>query len=54
MEGAEFKSTLERLYLTPVHYTGEQYAVHLREKWAATEKMLTEMGIIKEAATQPY
>jgi hypothetical protein len=26
----------------------------IKEKWGRTEKMFVEIGIIKEAATQPY
>jgi tripartite-type tricarboxylate transporter receptor subunit TctC len=53
METPEFKSAQEKLYLNPIHYDSKEYERHLKEKWARTEKMFKETGIIKEAATQP-
>jgi tripartite-type tricarboxylate transporter receptor subunit TctC len=54
METPEFKTAQEKLYLNPIYYDSKQYERHLQEKWIRTEKMLREVGIIKEAATQPY
>ena len=53
-ESPEFKTTLAKLYLTPVFIGSKDYEQHLKEKWVKTEKMFKDMGIIKEAATQPY
>ncbi len=53
METAEFKAAQKKLYLNPVHYVGKEYEQHLKEKWTQTEKLFKEIGIIKEAATQP-
>jgi tripartite-type tricarboxylate transporter receptor subunit TctC len=52
-ETPEFKTALEKLYLTPVFIGAKDYDQHLKEKWVSTEKMFKETGIIKEAATQP-
>ncbi len=52
-ETPEFKTALEKLYLTPVFMGSREYDQHLKEKWVRTEKMFKETGIIKEAATQP-
>jgi tripartite-type tricarboxylate transporter receptor subunit TctC len=54
METPEFKTALEKLYLSPVFLDSKGYDQHLKEKWGKTEKMFKELGIIKEAATQPY
>jgi len=53
-ETPEFKTALEQLYLTPILIKSKEYDLHLKEKWVLTEKMFKEIGIIKEAATQPY
>ncbi len=53
-EQPEFKTLLGKLYLTPAYMGSKEYDQHLKEKWGKTEKMFKEMGIIKEAATQPY
>jgi tripartite-type tricarboxylate transporter receptor subunit TctC len=53
-ETPEFKTAVEKLYLTPILIKSKEYDLHLKEKWARTEKMFKEIGIIKEAATQPY
>jgi tripartite-type tricarboxylate transporter receptor subunit TctC len=52
-ETPEFKTTLEKLYLTTVFINSKDYDQHLKDKWVRTEKMFKETGIIKEAATQP-
>jgi tripartite-type tricarboxylate transporter receptor subunit TctC len=54
METQEFKTTRERLYLSPVSYNSKQFEQHLKEYWAKEEKMLKDVGVIKEPATQPY
>jgi tripartite-type tricarboxylate transporter receptor subunit TctC len=53
-ETPEFKTTLEKLYLTPVFINSKEYDQHLKEKWVRTEKMFKDTGIISEAATYPY
>jgi tripartite-type tricarboxylate transporter receptor subunit TctC len=53
-ETVEFKSALEKLFLSPIFMDSKEYDQHLKEKWGRTEKMFKETGIIKEAATQPY
>jgi tripartite-type tricarboxylate transporter receptor subunit TctC len=50
----EFKGAQEKLYLNPLHYDSKEFGRHLEEKWVRTEKRFKELGIIKEAATQPY
>jgi tripartite-type tricarboxylate transporter receptor subunit TctC len=52
-ETAEFKSAVEKLYLTPVWMGNQEYDKHLKDKWVRTEKLFKQTGIIKEAATQP-
>ena len=54
METAEFKKSEESLYYTPIHLNSKEYAQHLKELWVTSEKVFKEIGIIKEAATQPY
>ena len=53
-ETPEFRGIMDKLYLTPVHYSGADYDRHLKEKWVRTEALFKEIGIIKESATQPY
>jgi len=53
-EMPEFKTALEKLYLTPIFMNSKEYDQHLKDKWGKTETMFREIGIIKEAATQPY
>ena len=53
-ETPEFRSACEKLYLSLIVMDSSQYQQHLKEKWDKTEKMFVEIGIIKEAATQPY
>jgi tripartite-type tricarboxylate transporter receptor subunit TctC len=53
-ETEEFRTTRDRLYLSPVSYNGNQFEQHLRDYWAKEEKMLKQVGVIKEPATQPY
>ena len=53
-ETPEFRSACEKLYLSRIVMDSSQYEQHLKEKWGRTEKMFVEIGIIKEAATQPY
>ena len=45
---------LEKLDLSQALYKGNDYDQYLRDLWTRSEKMLKEIGIIKEAATQPY
>ena len=53
-ETQEFKTTQEKLSLTPVMYMSKEYERHLKEHWVKMEKIFKDAGIIKEAATQPY
>jgi tripartite-type tricarboxylate transporter receptor subunit TctC len=53
-ETPEFKTALEKLYLSPIFMNSKEYDQHLKGKWGRTETMFKEIGIIKEAATQPY
>ncbi len=53
-ETHEFKTAVEKLYLSPAYYTGNEYAQYLKELWSRSEKVLKDTGIIKEPATQPY
>jgi tripartite-type tricarboxylate transporter receptor subunit TctC len=52
-ETEDFKKVRDRLYLSPAGYGSKEFAGHLKERWIATEKTLKEIGLIKEAATQP-
>jgi tripartite-type tricarboxylate transporter receptor subunit TctC len=54
METSEFKMLAQKLYITTIFMDSKQYDTHLKEKWARTEKEFIQMGIIKEAATQPF
>jgi len=53
-ETPEFKTAVENLYVTPILLKSKEYDLHLKERWGRMEKMFKEIGIIKEAATQPY
>lgn len=53
-ESKEFKGAVEKLYATPLFMDSKAYERHLKEKWERTEKDFKRLGIIKEAATQPY
>jgi tripartite-type tricarboxylate transporter receptor subunit TctC len=53
METPEFKAAQKRLYLSPARYDSQAYGRHLQERWGSVVKILTEAGIVKEAATQP-
>jgi tripartite-type tricarboxylate transporter receptor subunit TctC len=54
IETPEFKTTRERLYLSPISMNSKQFEQHLKEYWDKEEKMLKAVGVIKEPATQPY
>ena len=54
LETPEFKTTRERLYLSPISMNSKQFEQHLKEYWDKEEKMLKAVGVIKEPATQPY
>ncbi len=54
MEAKEFKTTAENQELTILYMDSKQYDTHLKDKWSRTEKDFKMIGIIKEAATQPY
>ena len=53
MEGPEFRSVCEKLYLTPYPKGSADFEREVKDKWPRTEKMFKEIGIIQEAATQP-
>jgi tripartite-type tricarboxylate transporter receptor subunit TctC len=53
METPEFKAAVEKVYVTPYYLNSKDYDRNLKERWARTEKMFKQFGIIKEAATQP-
>jgi tripartite-type tricarboxylate transporter receptor subunit TctC len=53
-EAPEFKDTVERIYLSPMRLTSNEYEQHLKEFWFKYEKIFKEMGLITEPATQPY
>jgi tripartite-type tricarboxylate transporter receptor subunit TctC len=52
-ETEEFKTTREKLYLSPATYDSKQFEQHLKEYWTKEENMLKAAGVIKEPATQP-
>jgi tripartite-type tricarboxylate transporter receptor subunit TctC len=54
MQTREFKSMIEKLDMVEVFYKGSDLDQHLKEMWTNSEKMLKDIGIIKEVATQPY
>lgn len=54
METVEFKKARETLYLNPVYYDSKKFENHLKERWIRMEKLLKDINIIKEPATQPY
>ena len=54
METTEFKKAQETLYYTPIRFSSKEYEQHLKDLWFRSEKVFKDMGIIKEAATQPY
>ncbi len=54
MQTREFKQMVEKLDMSEVLYKGSEMDQHLNEMWANTDKMLKDIGIIKESATQPY
>ena len=54
METPEYKSVMEKIYMSPAHLSGKDFDQNLKERWTRMEKLFKEYGIIKEAATQPY
>jgi tripartite-type tricarboxylate transporter receptor subunit TctC len=52
-EANQFKSLMERIYVSPFYVTSKDYEQHLRQYWEKNEKLLKNVGIIKEPATQP-
>jgi tripartite-type tricarboxylate transporter receptor subunit TctC len=53
METPEFKAAVEKMYVTSYYLNSQNYTRDLKERWAKTEKLFKQFGIIKEAATQP-
>ena len=53
METPEFKTAVQKVYQTPFYLNSKGYDSYLRERWAEMEKLFKQLGIIKEAATQP-
>jgi tripartite-type tricarboxylate transporter receptor subunit TctC len=54
METPEFKTTEAKLYFSPGYLNAKDYQAFLKEMWTTTEKLFKRLGIIQEAATQPY
>lgn len=54
METNEFKTTRDKFNLSASHATSKEYERSLKERWIKMEKLFKELGLIKEAATQPY
>ncbi len=54
MQTREFKLMIEKLDMSEVFFKGGDLDQHLKEMWANSDKMLKDIGIIKEVATQPY
>jgi tripartite-type tricarboxylate transporter receptor subunit TctC len=53
-ETAEFKTVLATVERDPFYCTGAELDQHLKERWLKLEKRFKDMGVIKEAATEPY
>ena len=53
METNEFKAVREKLYTSPVSAGNKEFEAFLRKSWIREEKILKDVGVIKEAATQP-
>lgn len=54
MESQEFKTAVDRVYLTPFFMGSQEYDRFLKDYWVRTEKIFKDAGIIKEPATAPY
>ncbi len=54
MATPEYKSTMEKIYMSEAFLNGKDYDQNLKERWTKMEKIYKDFGIIKEAATQPY
>ncbi len=54
METPEYKSTLEKIYVFPAFLDGKDFDQNLKERWTKMENLFKNLGVIKEAATQPY
>ncbi len=50
----QFRSLIERIYVSPFYCNGKEYERLLKDFWEKNEKLLKDVGIIKAAATQPY
>jgi tripartite-type tricarboxylate transporter receptor subunit TctC len=53
VESPDYKNALERLFYTKVYMGSAEYNQHLKDKWLKTEKQFKDIGLIKEAATNP-
>jgi tripartite-type tricarboxylate transporter receptor subunit TctC len=53
-ETPQFKSAIERIYVSPFYCNSKEYEQRLKDYWVKTEKLLKDVGIIQEPATQPY
>lgn len=54
METQEFKSMLAISNKDPYYMGSKDYERYLKEYWTRSESLLTDLGLIKEPATQPY
>jgi len=54
MESSEFKTVREKLYMSPVSLGSKEFEAYIKEYWVREEKILKEIGVIKEPATKPY
>lgn len=46
-ETTEFKTTIERLYLSPINYSSKKMDETLKERWVAMEKDFKEYDLIE-------
>jgi tripartite-type tricarboxylate transporter receptor subunit TctC len=53
-ETPDFISIRDKLDCLPVYMDSAEYDRYLKDLWVRTEKMLKDVAIIKEPATQPY
>jgi tripartite-type tricarboxylate transporter receptor subunit TctC len=53
-ETPQFRSLIERIYVSPFYCDSKEYEHRLKDFWEKNEKLLKDVGIIKEAATPPY
>jgi tripartite-type tricarboxylate transporter receptor subunit TctC len=54
METSEFKTVREKLYMSPISIGSKEFDTLIKESWAKEEKILKDVGVIKESSTPPY